>query len=85
MPNNDDLAWALEVHDDPYRHDPETVQKATSIVRAWRVEIKSEMRGLTRSSEEYRTKKHAEERLEAATISLQEAWMTQLSARKHGG
>ena len=82
---DDDLTWALTVWRDPYRHDPEIVQKATSIVRYWRVEMKGELRGVPRNSEEYRQKKLAEERLEAATIDLNEAWMTQLSARKHGG
>jgi len=82
---DEDLGWALGIWKDPFHWDPETVQKATSIVRFWRTELKAEMRGVPRNTERYRTLKHKEEQLENATVDLKDAWITQLSARRHGG
>lgn len=79
------LGWALEVSKDPFRQDPETLVMAMGVLRHWRTEFKSEMRGLPRSSEKYKELKKQEERLEGALITNHEAWMTQLSSRKHGG
>lgn len=58
---------------------------AMGVLRHWRVQFKGEMRGMPRASERYRTLKQTEEQLEAALITTHEAWMTQLSSRKHGG
>lgn len=82
-----DLAWALEIGDDPFRHDPETLVMAMGTVRHWRTELKSELRSLSRKTEpaEYGQVKKQEERLEGVLLTLRDAWLTQLNARKNGG
>jgi len=80
-----ELAKAMVVWEAPFRCEPEEVLRALSIVRYYRTEAKAGLRGLSRTSDEYRDLKRKEELLEGVALDLHDAWMTQLSARKHGG
>lgn len=55
------------------------------VLRSYRVGVKSEMRGLPRTSPRYRELKELEEGLESKVMDLHDAWISQLNARRNGG
>lgn len=80
---SDELERALEIWREAQRSEIEALLYAKQVLRSYRTSVKSEMRGVPRSSPRYRELKELEEGLENKVLDCHEAWMSQLSARRY--